>query len=88
MMSKTISEKHNPNPMTKPRIDKITVNVAIGKSGEPLDKAASILEKLTEQKPTLRKAKKTVKEFGIRQGEPIACTVTLKKQKAIDSHLP
>ena len=84
MMSETISKKHDSNPMAKPRIDKVTVNVAIGKSGDPLDKAVGILEKLTEQKPILRKAKKTVKEFGIRQGEPIACIVTLKKQKAID----
>ena len=84
MMSETIAKKHNSNPMEKTRLGKVTVNVAIGKSGEPLDKAVGILEKLTEQKPILRKAKKTVKEFGIRQGEPIACMVTLRKQKAID----
>lgn len=82
MTSETISEKQHENPMTKVRIDKVTINVAVGKSGEPLDKAAKILEFLTGQKPCLRTAKKTVKDFGIRQGEPIACIVTLRKQKA------
>ena len=72
------------NPMTKPRIEKVTVNVSVGRSGEPLEKAAKILEKLTGQKPCYRRAKKTIKDFGIRRGEPIACVVTLRKQKAVE----
>ncbi|RLI05077.1 50S ribosomal protein L5 [Candidatus Bathyarchaeota archaeon] len=79
-----IYEKWQSNPMTKPRIEKVTVNVAVGRSGEPLEKASKILEQLTGQKPCFRKAKKTIKDFGIRRGEPIACMVTLRKQKAIE----
>lgn len=82
MTSETNSEKQSENPMTKVRIEKVTINAAIGKSGEPLDKATKILEFLTGQKPCLRTAKETVKDFGIRKGEPIACIVTLRKQKA------
>ncbi|MCS7120611.1 MAG: 50S ribosomal protein L5 [Nitrososphaerota archaeon] len=70
------------NPMLKPRIDKVVVNVSVGKSGEPLEKAMKIIQELTEQKPCIRKAKKTIRDFGIRKNEPIACIVTLRGQKA------
>ncbi|RJS84299.1 50S ribosomal protein L5 [Candidatus Bathyarchaeota archaeon] len=70
------------NPMLKPRIEKVVVNVSVGKSGEPLEKASKILEELTGQKPCRRKAKKTIRDFGIRRGEPIACLVTLRGAKA------
>lgn len=70
------------NLMLKPRIEKVTVNMSVGKSGEPLEQAATILQQLTNQKPSKRKAKKTIREFGIRKGESIACLVTLRKEKA------
>jgi len=60
------------------------VNMSIGKSGEPLEKAAKVLKELAGQTPCKRKAKKTIRDFGIRRGEPIACMVTLRKQKAIE----
>jgi large subunit ribosomal protein L5 len=71
-------------PMLKPRIEKVVVNLSVGKSGEPLEKASKVLKELTNQTPIKKKAKKTIRDFGIRQGEPIACVVTLRKQKAID----
>ncbi|MEM3151629.1 MAG: 50S ribosomal protein L5, partial [Candidatus Bathyarchaeia archaeon] len=64
------------NPMRKIRIEKVSVNVCVGKSGEPLENAIKILSNLTGQKPCVRKAKRTIKDFGIRKGEPIACMVT------------
>jgi len=70
-------------PMLKPKIEKVVVNISVGKSGEPLEKAAKVLKELTNQTPCKRKAKKTIRDFGIRKGEPIACMVTLRKQKAI-----
>lgn len=70
--------------MLKPRIEKVTVNMSVGKSGEPLERAAKVLEKLTQQRPCKRKAKKTIRDFGIRKGEPIACLVTLRGEKARD----
>ena len=71
-------------PMLKPRIDKVVVNLNIGKSGEPLEKASRVLKELTNQKPVKRQAKKTIRDFGLRKGESTACIVTLRKQAAID----
>jgi large subunit ribosomal protein L5 len=76
--------KWQTQPMLKPKIEKVVVNLNVGKSGEPLDKASRVLKELTNQTPVKKKAKKTIRDFGIRQGEPIAAVVTLRKQKAID----
>ncbi|MEM3027652.1 MAG: 50S ribosomal protein L5 [Candidatus Bathyarchaeia archaeon] len=72
------------NPMLQPRIEKVVVNISVGASGEPLERAKAILNQLTGAKPYERRAKKTIREFGIRKGEPIACLVTLRRQKALD----
>lgn len=82
MSAEEAHKKWLENPMLKPRLEKVTVNMAVGKSGEPLEKAAKVLEQLTEQKPCRRKAKKTVRDFGIRRGESIACLVTLRGERA------
>jgi len=71
------------SPMRRPGIEKVVVNISVGKSGEPLEKAARVLEELTGQTPCKRKARQTIRDFGIRKGEPIACIVTLRKQRAI-----
>ncbi len=84
MSEEKIRKKWNENPMLKPRIEKVTVNISVGTSGEPLEKAATILKQLTGQQPCKRKAKQTIRDFGIRKGEPIACLVTLRKEKARD----
>ncbi len=70
--------------MRKPRIEKVVVNLNVGKSGEPLDKAFRVLQEIAGQKPVKKNAKDTIRDFGIRKGEPIACVVTLRKQKGID----
>ena len=82
MSAEEIHQRWQENPMSKPRIEKVTVNMSVGKSGEPLEKAARVLEQLTGQKPCKRKAKKTIRDFGIRKGEPMACIVTLRKGRA------
>ncbi|MEM2936738.1 MAG: 50S ribosomal protein L5, partial [Candidatus Bathyarchaeia archaeon] len=41
--------------MIKPRIEKVVVNMSVGKSGEPLEGAMKVLEELTGQKPCRRK---------------------------------
>ncbi|MGC8960904.1 MAG: 50S ribosomal protein L5 [Candidatus Bathyarchaeia archaeon] len=66
------------NPMRRIRIGKVVVNISVGKSGEPLEKAARVLQDITGHKPSRRRAKKTIKNFGIRKGEPISCMVTLR----------
>lgn len=70
------------NPLRVVRIDKVTVNIATGKSGEPLEKAKKVLTQLTEKTPATKKAKKAIKDFGVRKGEPIAAVVTLRGKDA------
>jgi len=81
LSAEEVHKKWLTNPMLKPRLEKVTVNMAVGKSGEPLEKAVKVLEQLTKQKPCSSKAKKSVGDFGIRKGESIACLVTLRKAK-------
>jgi large subunit ribosomal protein L5 len=70
--------------MLKPKIEKVVVNISVGKSGEPLEKATKVLKEITGQTPCKRKAKESVRDFNIRKGESIACIVTLRKAKAIE----
>ena len=84
MSAEDFKAKWQSNPMLKPRIEKVVVNVCVGKSGEALEKAMKILEVLTGQKPCFRRAKRTIRDFGIRRREPIACMVTLRGEKAMD----
>lgn len=81
---KEIQRVWKENPMRKPRIEKVTVNISVGQSGELLEKAMKVLNKLTEQRPCKRRAKKTIRDFGIRKGEPIACLVTLRGERALE----
>lgn len=82
MSEEEIRGKWHENPMLKPKIEKVTVNISVGKSGEPLERASKVFKQLTTQQPCKRKAKQTIRGFGIRKGEPIACLVTLRKEKA------
>jgi len=76
--------KWKSNPMLEPRVLAVTLNIAVGRSGEVLERAASVLEELTGQKPVQRRAKRTIKEFGIRKREPIAVSVTVRGKKAYE----
>lgn len=71
-----------PNSMLRPKIGKVVVNMSVGQSGESLQRAMTVLQQLTNQKPCTRKAKKTIRDFGIRKGEPISCICTLRGDKA------
>lgn len=79
-----IIEKWNKQPMLRPRIAKVTVNICVGAATERLTKAMKVIEELTGQKPVPRRAKRTIKDFGIRKGENIAAKVTLRGEKAIE----
>ncbi len=81
---KKVLEGWERSPMRKPRISKVTVNIALGQGGEKLVKVQGLLEQLTGQRPVMRKAKKTIRAFGIHRGENIAVSVTLRGQKAMD----
>ena len=70
------------NPLRHIRIEKVTLNIATGKSGEPLEKAKKVLNQLTGRVPATKRAKRTIKDFGVRQGEPISTIVTLRRDEA------
>ena len=72
------------NTMKDIRIGKVVINIGVGKSGEPIERAKKALEEIAGQKPSTRNAKTTVRDFGIHKGEPIAVMVTLRKERAIE----
>lgn len=83
MSEDEIHMKWKKQPMLKPKIEKVVVNISVGKSGEPLEKATKVLKDITGQTPCKRKARTSIRDFGIRKGESIACIVTLREEGAL-----
>jgi large subunit ribosomal protein L5 len=79
-----MSEQISQNSMKRIIVDKVVVNIGVGKSGEPIEKAKKALLELTGQQPAVRGAKKTVRDFGIHKGEPIGAIVTMRRLPAIE----
>ncbi len=72
------------NPMQVPRITKITLNMGVGEAvadRKVLDHAMSDMEKIAGQKPVKTVARKSVAGFKIRDGYPIGCKVTLRRER-------
>jgi len=65
-------------------ISKVVINIGVGQSGEPVEKAKRALNVLTGQRPKVCGAKNTVRDFGIHKGEPIGAMVTLRRDKAVE----
>lgn len=72
------------NPMLEPRIGKVVVNSSVGGAGDELRAAERVVEGLTGRKPVRTRAKQTTRPFGIKQGEPVGCMVTLRGREAED----
>ena len=69
------------NPHQVPTLTKIVVNVGLGEATQNqklLEKAAEELAAITGQKPIIRRAKKSIANFKLREGQPIGATVTLR----------
>jgi len=72
------------NVMQVPRIEKITVNMGVGEAAadkKVLEHAVSDMTKVTGQKPIITMARKSVAGFKIREGWPIGCKVTLRRER-------
>ena len=70
------------NAIQQPRIDKVTLNIGAGESGEKLVKAEKLLTKLTNRKPVRTVSRTKVLAWNLRKGEPIGCKITLRGSEA------
>ena len=78
-----IEEFNYKNPMQVPKIAKIVVNMGLGEAisnVKIIDGAVLEMAMITGQKPVVTKAKKSIATFKLRQGMPIGCSVTLRKE--------
>jgi large subunit ribosomal protein L5 len=69
------------NVMQAPRIEKVVVNIGVGEAKvdiKYMDASISELTQITGQRPVLKRAKKSVAGFKLREGMPVACSVTLR----------
>jgi large subunit ribosomal protein L5 len=77
-----IKEFNYKNPMQVPKMEKIVINMGLGEAisnVKIIDGAVQELAAITGQKPIINKAKKSIATFKLRQGMPIGCSVTLRK---------
>lgn len=72
------------NVMQIPRVEKVVVNVGLGeatKNPKLLDSVIAEVGQITGQKPLIRRAKKAISNFGLRQGQPVGVAVTLRRDR-------
>ena len=75
------------NPMQIPKIDKIVINMGLGEAIHNIkiiDSALEELKQISGQQPVVTRAKKSIAAFKLREGMPIGCMVTLRKQRMYD----
>jgi large subunit ribosomal protein L5 len=72
------------NAMQVPRLEKITVNVGVGEATQnikAIDTTVAEITAITGQKPVVTRAKKAIANFKLREGVPIGCMVTLRRER-------
>ena len=72
------------NALQVPRIEKIVINMGVGEATQDkkkVDIAAGEMQQIAGQKPVIIKAKKSVAQFKLREGMPIGCKVTLRRER-------
>lgn len=73
--------------MQTPRLSKITVNMGVGEATQnpkSLEAAVTDLSKITGQKPSVTRARKSISNFKLRQGNAIGCAVTLRRERMFE----
>ena len=82
---KAMTEKFGyKNSLEVPKIEKITLNMGVGEASQDKKKvqtAAEEMELIAGQKPVITKAKKSIAQFKLREGMPIGCKVTLRRER-------
>ena len=82
VVPKLMEEFKYSSAMEVPKLSKITVNIGVGEATQTpksLDAAVDDLSRITGRKPLIRRAKKSISNFKLRQGMPIGCAVTLRR---------
>ncbi len=82
-----VKEFEYQNPMQVPRLSKITVNIGLGEAltnAKAVDAAVTDMTTITGQKPVVTKAKRSIAQFKIREGNTIGVKVTLRGQRMWD----
>ena len=72
------------NPLEVPRLEKITLNMGVGEASQDkkkVEQAAAEMQAIAGQKPVITKAKKSIAQFKLREGMPIGCKVTLRRDR-------
>src|ERR1700761_6783343 len=75
------------SPMQAPRIEKVTVNMGVGEAKQDskvLDAASEQLGIITGQKPNVRRARKSIAQFKVREGMPVGVAVTLRNERSYE----
>ncbi len=75
------------NVMEVPRVEKVSVNMGLGEAIQNIKVLESAVEELTSiagQKAVVTKAKKSIATFKLREGMPIGCRVTLRRERAYE----
>jgi len=84
MVPQLMKDFNYKNIMEVPKIEKIVINMGLGEAIQNvkiLDSAADEMATISGQKPVITKAKKSIATFKLRQGMPIGCMVTLRKER-------
>jgi large subunit ribosomal protein L5 len=87
MIPKLIKDFDYKNIMQVPKVEKIVINMGLGEAIQNvkiLDSAVEELALISGQKAVITKAKKSIATFKLRQGMPIGCMVTLRKERMYD----
>ena len=72
------------NRMEVPRLEKIVINMGVGEATQDkkrVETAAAEMQAISGQKPVITKAKKSIAQFKLREGMPIGCKVTLRRER-------
>jgi large subunit ribosomal protein L5 len=82
---KAMTEKFGyKNPMQVPRLEKIVLNMGVGEATQDkkkVEQAANEMTQIAGQKAVVTKAKKSIAQFKLREGMPIGCKVTLRRER-------
>ena len=70
------------NTMMEIRLEKVVLNMGVGKSGDAIEIAKKALEQISGKKPNARNAKKAQRDWGVRKNEPIGVAVTVRGDDA------